>query len=161
MRITHWWRDAATRQLSIIHKWPTTGNRVGRAKCIFLHSHPSARHSLQKERENWVCLKRQSCMYGSKRQQDRELHFRFQSINHSPLLNSMSIFASQGFRSWSRLSSPLADWAGISDPRAIDVYWMQLLLAASNQIAPNNRSRKHHVYAVKNVNPGRSHFTST
>ena len=62
------------------------------------------------------------------------------------------IFASQGFRSRSPLSSPLADWTGISDPRALDFYWMQLLLAASNQIAANNRSRKHHVYAVENVN---------
>ena len=29
---------------------------------------------------------------------------------------------------------------------------MQLLLAASNQIAANNQSLKHHVYAVENVN---------
>ena len=31
---------------------------------------------------------------------------------------------------------------------------MQLLLAASNHIAANNQSRKHHVYAVENVNTG-------
>ena len=47
----------------------------------------------------------------------------------------------------SPLSSPLADWAAISDPRALDLYWIQLLLAASDQIAANNLSRKHHVYA--------------
>ena len=64
------------------------------------------------------------------------------------------IFASQGFRSWSCLSSPLADWAGIWDPRSFDFYWMQPLLAASNQILANNQSRKHHVYAVENVNTG-------
>ena len=34
----------------------------------------------------------------------------------------------------------------------LDFYWMQLLLAASNQIAANNQSLKHHVYAVENVN---------
>ena len=56
------------------------------------------------------------------------------------------LFASQGFRSRSPLSSPLADWAGISDPHALDFYWMQLLLAASNKITANNRSKKHHVY---------------
>ena len=67
---------------------------------------------------------------------------------------SKPIFASQGFRSRPPLSSPMADWAGISDPRALDFYWMQLLLAASNQIAANNRSRKHHLYAVENVNNG-------
>ena len=71
------------------------------------------------------------------------------------------IFASQGFRSRFPLSSPLADWAGISDPRALDFYWMQVLLAASNQIAANNQSRKHQVYAVENVNTGRRHYTST
>ena len=71
------------------------------------------------------------------------------------------IFASQEFRSRSPLSSPLADWAGISDPCALDFSWIQLLLAASNQIAANIRSRKHHVYAVENVNTWRSHFTST
>ena len=59
------------------------------------------------------------------------------------------IFASQVFRSRSPFSLPLSDWAGISDLRALDFYWMQLLLFASNQIAANNRSRKHHVYAVK------------
>ena len=100
-----------------------------------------------------------------------------QSITHVPILkvvltyarhswpllacHTFCIFASQGFRSRSPLSSPLADWAGISDPRALDFYWMQLLLAASNQIAAYNRSRKHHVYAVKNVNTRRSHFTYT
>ena len=33
---------------------------------------------------------------------------------------------------------------------ALDFYWMkmQLLQAASNHIAANNRSRKHHMYAV-------------
>ena len=66
------------------------------------------------------------------------------------LIQIDNIFASQGFRSRSPLSSPLADWARISDPRALDFYWMQLLQAASNQIAANNRSRKHHVYAVEN-----------
>ena len=33
---------------------------------------------------------------------------------------------------------------------SISIEW-QLLLAASNQIAANNQSRKHHVYAVENV----------
>ena len=36
-----------------------------------------------------------------------------------------------------------------------------LLLAASNQIAAYNQSRKHYVYAVENVSTGHIHFTCT
>ena len=67
----------------------------------------------------------------------------------NPAIACIIIFASQGFRSWSPFYSPLADLTGISDPRVLDFYWMQQLLAASNQIAANNRSRKHCVYAVE------------
>ena len=77
------------------------------------------------------------------------IFFRIQKNQYFLCCCLLFIVASQGFRTRSPLSSPLADWAGISDPRALDFYWMQLLLAASNQITTNNRSRKHHVCSRK------------
>ena len=89
MRIAHRWRDAATRQLSIIHKWPTTGNWVGRAKYIFLHSHTSARHSLQnKRKKNEKAWKGEAACMDQRGNKRTPFHKSF--IKHSPLLNSMS-----------------------------------------------------------------------
>ena len=71
--------------------------------------------------------------------------------------NTNVIFASQGFRSRSPLFT-LGRLIWNFGSTWLDSYCMQLVLAASNQIAVNNRSRKNHVYAVENVNTERSHL---